>query len=123
MIDFNKHKREMRVYAFLFELNPIIFDTNCFVDIDFDKEFLYICYNQKPSNNILEAIFNNKYYYTNITHNELLAFKFKLRSKEQLIQFDLIRTNNTLFLNKQFILEMCIYWKDYINDTFYYTID
>lgn len=122
MIDFDKYDKGLRLYATLFELDPTIFDTKDFVNIYIDKDFLLVCYNKKPSNGIIYKILHNKYYYNNTIKNDLLAFKFKLLTKKQNIDFKLMQSNGTLFFDKQFILQMCIHWKKYINESFFYCI-
>ena len=123
MIDFTKHKKELRIYATLFELDPVIFDVEYFVDINTDKEFLLVLYSKKPSNKILYIILRHEYYYNNTADNGLLIFKFKLRTEKQNHDFSLMQTNGTLFFDKQFILKMCIHWKKYIDESFFYCID
>lgn len=121
-INFNKYNKGLRYYATLFNINPIVFTSDLFVDITINKNFLILQYKSYPKYYIIKEIQNNEFFYNDTIEQNLVCYKFKLKTKDQLVDFNIMQTNSTEFCTKEFILKMAILWKDYLDSSFYDTI-
>lgn len=118
-IDFNKYNKGLRCYATLFKINPKVFDTDNFIDIaTFNDNFLILKYNNYPKD-LINLLENNEFYYNHSIEHGYIIFRFKLKTKEQRIDFALIRDVGSTLCTKKFILDMAILWKDYLDSSFY----
>lgn len=121
-INFDKYNKGLRYYATLFNIDPVVFTSDLFINIIIDKEFLILQYKSYPKYYIIKKIQDNEFFYNNIIEQNLIYYRFKLKTKDQLADFNIMQTNNTEFCTKVFILKMAILWKDYLDSSFYDTI-
>lgn len=117
-IDFSKYDKGLRYYATLFKLNPIIFDTDLFVDVEVSKLFFTVRYKGYPDESIRKIIEENEFFYNDIL-DKGVCYRFKPKTKNQEVDYNLMKTNGTYFCNKDFILDIAILWKDYLDDSFH----
>ena len=122
-INFNKYNKGLRYYATLFNINPIVFTTESFIDIDIDDGFLVLKYKVQPAYYIFKYIQDNEYFYNSVMANNLIFYRFKLKTEDQFVDFNIMQTNGTQFCDKHFIMNMAILWKDYLDSSFYDTIN
>lgn len=121
-INFNEYNKGLRYYATLFNLNPTVFATDLFIDISIDKDFLILQYKTYPKYYIIKKILENEFFYNDIVENNIINYRFKLKTNDQKADFSIMQTNGTEFCTKEFILSMAILWKDYLDSSFYDTI-
>ena len=121
-LNFNKYNKGLRYYATLFKINPIVFTSDLFIDITIDKEFLILQYKTYPKYYIVRRIQENEFFYNDIIKDDIVCYRFKLKTNDQKADFSVMQTNGTQFCTKEFILSMAILWKDYLDSSFYDTI-
>ena len=92
------------------------------IDITIDKEFLILQYKTYPKYYIVRRIQENEFFYNDIIKDDIVCYRFRLKTNDQKADFSIMQTNGTQFCTKEFILSMAILWKDYLDSSFYDTI-
>lgn len=121
-LNFDKYNKGLRYYATLFKINPIVFTSDLFIDITIDKEFLILQYKTYPKYYIVRRIQENEFFYNDIIKDDIVCYRFRLKTDDQKADFSIMQTNGTQFCTKEFILSMAILWKDYLDSSFFDTI-
>ena len=115
--------RDLSKVDFPLPLGPIILTTSdLFIDITIDKEFLILQYKTYPKYYIVRRIQENEFFYNDIIKDDIVCYRFRLKTNDQKADFSIMQTNGTQFCTKEFILSMAILWKDYLDSSFYDTI-
>lgn len=118
MIDFSKYNKGLRLYAALFELNPHVFNTDTFIDmLILNNNSIGLVYNRLYDQYIISEITQNRFYYNKrlVFYNgtKQYAYVLTLFDKEYIDIYKDIYTNGSLLLSKQFLIKVCIIWKDF----------
>lgn len=124
MIDFSKYNKGLRLYAALFELNPHVFNTDAFIDmLILNNNSIGLVYNRLYDQYIISEITQNRFYYNKrlVFYNgtKQYAYVLTLFDKEYIDIYKDIYTNGSLLLSKQFLIKVCIIWKDFLSDSFF----
>lgn len=133
MIDFSKYNKGLRMYAALFNLNPDVFNTERFVDIEIVGDYsIYLYYNGIFNDSkITYLLTTNQYFYNNqfrtYKDKSYYAFYYKIIDekdsnaeiyKSLYILGDKICMQHSIIPEK-FYVHMCIIWKKYLDNSFY----
>lgn len=124
MIDFSKYNKGLRLYAALFELNPHVFNTDTFIDmLILNNNSIGLVYNRLYDQYIISEITQNRFYYNKrlVFYNgtKQYAYVLTLFDKEYIDIYKDIYINGSLLLSKQFLIKVCIIWKDFLSDSFF----
>lgn len=121
------------MYAALFNLNPDVFNTERFVDIDIVGDYsIYLYYNGIFNDSkITYLLTTNQYFYNNqfrtYKDKSYYAFYYKIideKDSNTEIYDTLYILKNYLYINRsilpeKFLIHVCIIWKKYLDNSFY----
>lgn len=126
MIDFSKYNKGLRFLATLFNINPEVFDTETFIDIECNGKRLEIFYDKLYDEYIKKLLIENKYYHSNETKEckgkiyYVYIYEFiydKNNSNVLLVSNTKIIKSNLLVTSIDYV-KICIHWKKYLDNSF-----
>lgn len=123
-MDFTKYNKGLRFYATLFNINPDVFNTDYFIDIEVIDNELRIYYNKLYDQYIINLLINNNYYYNNyisqFRQKQVICYTFKYTNTEvsSNIILDCLNKNSNYLIPDIFYIKVCIHWKKYLDNTF-----
>lgn len=128
-MDFSKYNKGLHVFATLICNNIDIFNTNSFINLYTDCDIynnigscIYLLYDNKLYDNyIINLLRSSSSYFKDavITINKISyhLFIFKI-NKDKLDLYNRIKYTGSVMLTKNEILETCVLWKKYLDDSF-----
>lgn len=123
-MNFSKYNKGLRFYATLYQINADVFNTESFVDIYAKDKELKIYYNKLYDNYIIKLLTENVYYYNTIievfNNSSCICYVYKFNSNNpiDIITINCLDNNSNLLIDKTFYIEVCIHWKNYLDNTF-----
>ena len=125
MIDFSKYNKGLRFLATLFNINPEVFDTEAFIDINCHGKELDIFYDRLYDECIKKLLVENQYFHS----DKLMEYKGKIYHA---YTYKYVQNNNSILSvsrNKEIIksnllvtamdyIKICIHWKKYLDNSF-----
>lgn len=117
-IDFNKYNKNLRFYSTIIKINPRVFTSNKFNNIISKDNEIIIEYNSYPGYYFHKILEDNSYYFNNYIVDNKFCYKFLLNSKEDISILNDINILGSKMLTNIFLVEMCILWKDYLDNEF-----
>lgn len=128
-MDFSKYNKGLHVFATLICNNIDIFNTNSFINLYTDCDIynnigscIYLLYDDKLYDNyIINLLRSSSSYFKDVVIiiNKISyhLFIFKI-NKDKLDLYNRIKYTGSVMLTKNEILETCILWKKYLDDSF-----
>lgn len=123
-MNFSKYNKGLRFYATLYQINADVFNTESFIDIYAKDKELKIYYNKLYDNYIIKLLTENIYYYNTIievfNNSSCICYVYKFNSNNPIdtITINCLDNNSNLLIDKTFYIEVCIHWKNYLDNTF-----
>lgn len=124
MMDFTKYNKGLRFYATLYNINPDVFNTTCFIDIKGENKTLNIYYINLLDKYIIKLLTENIYYYNTLIEKyndkSCVCYIYKFISKDICEEniINCLDNNCNYLLTDIFYIKVCIHWKKYLDNTF-----
>lgn len=128
-MDFSKYNKGLHIFATLICNNVDIFNTESFIDLYTDcdrfsmlKNCIYLLYDTKLYDQyIFSLLRSSSSYFKEVTifinEKSYYLFIFKI-SKEKLDLYNRIKQVGSLMLTKDEMINTCILWKKYLDNSF-----
>lgn len=122
MIDLSRYDKRLPAMATVFKIPPVVFTDKAFIDISPEIEFLNLKF-KGINKDIYNLLADNDLFYNCISKNGESLARFKPKTEIQQNRYNTIKDINTYMCDRHFILDMALWWKDYLDDSFHAAID